>query len=47
LVQVARPPGWHVVWPWEHVSLQVAEHMAFGAIPEHESGVVHGVADAT
>jgi hypothetical protein len=46
-VHVARLPDTHVVWPDEQLSVHVSEHMAFGASPEHDSGIVHGEVEST
>lgn len=46
-VHVARPPLMHDVCPFVQLFVQVREHWALGAAPEHVSGAAHGVVDET
>jgi hypothetical protein len=46
-VQVARLPEMHANCPSVQLSLQVKEHSAFGAIPEHVSGLLHVEVETT
>jgi hypothetical protein len=41
-VHAARPPETQDFWPCVQLSLHVVEHMAFGARPEQDWGIVQG-----
>jgi hypothetical protein len=38
-MHVASPPDTHEVWPAVQLLVQVKEHAAFGATPEHDVGL--------
>jgi hypothetical protein len=46
-VQVARLPDTHDVCPCEQLLVHVEEHAALGAVPEHDSELVHVVVEST
>ena len=46
-VHVASLPEVQVCCPWAQLSVQVREHIALGAIPEHVLGLAQGAVDAT
>jgi hypothetical protein len=46
-MHVASPPDTHEVWPAVQLSVQVKEHAAFGATPEHDFGLPQVEVEAT
>jgi hypothetical protein len=45
-VHVARPPETQEVCPCVQLSVHISAQPASGAMPEHDSGVVHGDVEA-